>query len=195
MMYARLRPIRSAILLPIRMNAAETRASRAIADWTPLAVVSRSLTTAEIETFISEVSTTRTNIAIARRIARRSSPWDSAEGTGTAGALTGRVSRPQRGRASPSLDDRFRRARAELPGHDERAPHAEYLSHRPCLEGTARRVVRRRAVGRLRDRAETPFAEVRVEAVEDPVEGNAHRTGGVDGGADQPGPHGPFVVG
>ena len=40
--YARLRPIRSAILLPIRMNAAETSASSAIADWTPLAVVSRS---------------------------------------------------------------------------------------------------------------------------------------------------------
>ena len=47
------------------MNAAETRASSAMADWTPLAVVSRSSTTADIETFISDVSTTRTNIAIA----------------------------------------------------------------------------------------------------------------------------------
>ena len=52
-------------MLLIRMNAAETRASSAMADWTPLAVVSRSSTTAEIETFISDVSTTRTNIAIA----------------------------------------------------------------------------------------------------------------------------------
>jgi hypothetical protein len=53
------------------MNAAETSASSAIADWTPLTVVSRSRTTAEIETFISDVSTTRTNIAIASRIASR----------------------------------------------------------------------------------------------------------------------------
>ena len=53
------------------MNAAETSASSAIADWTPLTVVSRSRTTAEIETFISDVSTTSTNIAIAKRRARR----------------------------------------------------------------------------------------------------------------------------
>jgi hypothetical protein len=58
-------------LLPIRMNAADTSASRAIADCTPLTVVSRSRTTAEIETFISDVSTTSTNIAIASRIASR----------------------------------------------------------------------------------------------------------------------------
>ncbi len=48
------------------MNEAETSASRAIADCTPLTVVSRSFTTAEIETFISDVSTTSTNIAAAR---------------------------------------------------------------------------------------------------------------------------------
>ena len=36
-----------------------------MADWTPLTVVSRSLTTAEIDTFITEVSTTRTNMAMA----------------------------------------------------------------------------------------------------------------------------------
>ena len=57
--------MRSPTLLLIRMNAAETSASRAIADCTPLTVVSRSATTAEIETFISEVSKTRTNIAAA----------------------------------------------------------------------------------------------------------------------------------
>src|SRR5215208_2970596 len=51
----------------MRMNAAETSASSAIADCTPLTVVSRSRTTAEIDTFISEVSTTSTNIAIASR--------------------------------------------------------------------------------------------------------------------------------
>ena len=56
------------------MKAAETRASRATADWTPLTVVSRSLTTAEIETFISDVSMTKTNIAIARRIPSRGVP-------------------------------------------------------------------------------------------------------------------------
>jgi hypothetical protein len=56
------------------MNAADTSASSAIADWTPLTVVCRSCTTAEIETFISDVSTTSTNIAIANRIASRRSP-------------------------------------------------------------------------------------------------------------------------
>ena len=61
------------------MNAAETRASSAIADWTPLTVVSRSPTTAEIETFINEVSTTSTNIAIARTKASRVLPAPSAE--------------------------------------------------------------------------------------------------------------------
>src|ERR1043166_8609212 len=61
----------SATLLPIRMNAADTSASSAIADWTPLTVVSRSRTTDEIETFISDVSTTSTNIAIASRSGRR----------------------------------------------------------------------------------------------------------------------------
>ena len=63
--------MRSPILLPMRMNAAETRASSAIADCTPLTVVPRSCTTAEIDTFISDVSTTSTNIAIASRMARR----------------------------------------------------------------------------------------------------------------------------
>ena len=47
------------------MNAAETSASSAIALWTELTVVSRSSTTAEIDTFISDVSTTSTNIAAA----------------------------------------------------------------------------------------------------------------------------------
>ena len=66
--------MRSPTLLPMRMNAAETSASSAIADCTPLAVASRSWTTAEIETFMKDVSTTRTNIAAARRIMSRRSP-------------------------------------------------------------------------------------------------------------------------
>ena len=83
--------MRSPTLLLIRMNAAETSASSAIADWTPLTVVSRSSTTAEIDTFISDVSTTSTNIAIASRIASR----------GAAGKLLGFHvgSVAQRGRA------------------------------------------------------------------------------------------------
>jgi hypothetical protein len=66
------------------MNAAETRASSAIADWTPLTVLPRSRTTAAIDTFISEVSTTSTNIAIASRMASRRLPVAS---TGTVGSL------------------------------------------------------------------------------------------------------------
>src|SRR3954453_15015028 len=64
------------------MNAADTSASSAIADCTPLTVVSRSRTTAEIDTFISDVSTTRTNIAMASRIASREvgAAWGSGMG-------------------------------------------------------------------------------------------------------------------
>src|SRR3954449_358868 len=63
--------MRSPVLPPIRMNAADTSASRAIAPCTPLTVVPRSSTTAEIDTFISDVSTTSTNMAIASSSARR----------------------------------------------------------------------------------------------------------------------------
>src|SRR3954468_8991892 len=63
--------MRSPVLPPMRMNAADTSASSAIAPCTPLTVVPRSSTTAEIDTFISDVSTTRTNIAIARSSASR----------------------------------------------------------------------------------------------------------------------------
>jgi hypothetical protein len=63
--------MRSPTLLPMRMNAADTSASRAMTDCTPLTVVSRSRTTDEIETFISDVSTTSTNIAMASKMASR----------------------------------------------------------------------------------------------------------------------------
>ena len=58
----------------MRMNAAETSGSIATAAWTPLTVVSRSSTTAEIDTFMNDVSMTNTNIAAASRIARRGLP-------------------------------------------------------------------------------------------------------------------------
>ena len=58
-------------LLLIRMNAADTSASRAIADWMLLTDVSRSVATAVIDTFMIDVSTTRTNIAIASSTASR----------------------------------------------------------------------------------------------------------------------------
>ena len=53
------------------MKAADTSASIATADWTPLTVVSRSRTTAEIDTFMNDVSMTNTNIAAASRMASR----------------------------------------------------------------------------------------------------------------------------
>ena len=54
------------------MNAADTRASSAIAAWMALTFVPRSRTTAEIDTFMIDVSTTSTNIAMA---SRRESRW------------------------------------------------------------------------------------------------------------------------
>ena len=73
--------MRSPILLLTRMNAADTRASSAIALCTPLTVVPRSCTTAEIDTFISDVSTTSTNIAIASRTDSRVFPSASTVST------------------------------------------------------------------------------------------------------------------
>ena len=46
----------------------------ATADWTPLTVVSRSWTTAEIDTFMNDVSITNTNIAAASRMPCRGIP-------------------------------------------------------------------------------------------------------------------------
>ena len=82
----------------VRMNAAETSASRAIADCTPLAVVCRSLMTAEIDTFIRDVSTTRTNMATARSRARLRVPCVALLGLG--------VRRGCSSRCHPSLGGR-----------------------------------------------------------------------------------------
>src|SRR4030095_16772337 len=93
--------MRSPTLLPIRMNAADTSASRAIADCTPLTVVSRSRTTDEIDPFISDVSTTSANIAIASRMARRGLPDVLSGAAGAPGSVidggerSGRASRTQ----------------------------------------------------------------------------------------------------
>src|SRR3954453_16259180 len=62
-----------------------------MAECTPLTVVPRSSTTAAMDTFMDDVSTTSTNIAIARRMARRRArrgqPAPSAAGsTGAWGA-------------------------------------------------------------------------------------------------------------
>ncbi len=85
--YAFLRPMRSPTLLPIKMNAAETSASKAMADCTPLAVVPRSCTTAEIETFMIDVSTTRTNIAIANNTANVRLPLSAIASTSGVSAI------------------------------------------------------------------------------------------------------------
>ena len=77
--------MRSPTLLLMRMNAADTRASSAIADWTPLTVVPRSVTTAEMDTFMSDVSTTSTNMAIDSSTASR---WLKATAAATPGALS-----------------------------------------------------------------------------------------------------------
>jgi hypothetical protein len=61
----------------MRMNAADTRASSAIALCTALTFVSRSSTTAAIDTFISDVSTTSTNIAAASTSGSRRLPAPS----------------------------------------------------------------------------------------------------------------------
>ena len=66
----------------MRMKAADTRASSAIVPCTPLAVAFRSWTTYEIETFISDVSKTSTNIAIESRTASLVEPVDAASSTG-----------------------------------------------------------------------------------------------------------------
>jgi len=66
--------MRSPSLLLIKMNAAETSASSAMADCTLLTDVSRSRATAVIETFMIDVSTTRTNIAIASNTDSRRLP-------------------------------------------------------------------------------------------------------------------------
>src|SRR3954469_6181538 len=123
-MYARLRPNRSPSLLPIRMNAAETSASSATAACTPLAVVSRSCTTAEIDTFISEVSMTNSNIAIASSTPRRGVPVAGGEDTprSIADATAHAVSLAPRESVIPVHGNAADRLRFRLELHLLRAP-------------------------------------------------------------------------
>src|SRR6478735_8760416 len=95
--------MRSPTLLLMRMKAAETSASSAMADCTPLAVVSRSVMTAEIDTFIKEVSTTRTNIAMASRSIRRRLPGTSGSEP-WAGFCVMSPSRPPNGSQSSEVE-------------------------------------------------------------------------------------------
>ena len=115
--YARLRPKRSPTLLLIRMNAADTSASSAIALWTELTVVSRSSTTAEIDTFISEVSTTSTNIAAASTSDNRTLPA-SLRGSAMAPPRSGE--RFDRGRRSGNASSAA--SIAAQPPHQQPAP-------------------------------------------------------------------------
>ncbi len=79
----------------MRMNAADTSASSAMADCTPLTVVPMSCTTAEIDTFISDVSTTSTNMAAARRRAtRRSTDASPPAAAGVPASVMRRRDRP-----------------------------------------------------------------------------------------------------
>src|SRR5215211_518027 len=93
--------MRSPTLLPIRMNAADTSASRAIADWTPLMNVSISSVVRDLDTTVSDVSTTSTNIAIASRMARRGLPDVVSGAAGAPGSVidggerSGRASRAE----------------------------------------------------------------------------------------------------
>src|SRR4029079_1764786 len=102
----------------MRMNAAATSASSAIADCTPLTVVSRSSTTAEIDTFISDVSTTSTNIAIESSSASR--------------LFTGQPSRNAPRATSPATGD------GEKPPEDYNRTMATVVAHPTVDERTAR---------------------------------------------------------
>ncbi len=92
----------------MRMNAAETRASMAMAACTPLAVVSRSSMTAEMDTFMSDVSTTRTNMAIASSTIRRRLPSGAAACSGSVTpSPPGAVTSPLRPGSSPKCRCRW----------------------------------------------------------------------------------------
>ena len=122
------------------MNAAETSASSAIADWTPLTVVPRSWTTAAIETFINDVSTTSTNIAAARRIARRGlvagSSWTGVVAPSDIGPImpdrTGRVERCTR-----SFDDLFDQPKEDADTTDSASEPPRRVTERPSPLGVS----------------------------------------------------------
>src|SRR5215207_1940819 len=136
--------MRSPSLLLIRMNAAETSASRAIADWTPLTVVSRSPTTAEMETFISDVSTTSTNMAAASRTANR-----VLGGRPSGMRVSSMFTRPLRaasGRRCPGCSAHALPARHVAASPTAGGPSSvPYGSAQPAVQGFAPRGLPRRA--------------------------------------------------
>ena len=119
--------MRSPIFELVRMKAADTRASRAIADWTPLAVVCRSLITAEIDTFMSDVSITKTNMAMASKRASRGLP-SSRCSTGVSEAVL---------TTHPTVD----------PGLSTRGPSVRQDPFRPLSFRHSRADIRRRRSG------------------------------------------------
>src|SRR5690242_973341 len=96
------------------MKAAEIRASSAIALCTELTVVSRSLTTDAIDTFISDVSMTRTNMAAASRNGNRRLAG-SFRSTATATPSATEGLQPQ-AREKSGFDHGRRASRARRPG-------------------------------------------------------------------------------
>src|SRR5215217_1355847 len=98
------------------MNDADTSASSAMADCTPLTVASRSRTTAEMETFINEVSTTSTNIAIeSSNASRQLNPWTAAESDAPASDIAHRPRTRQARAGLPACQARHRHSRAGPP--------------------------------------------------------------------------------
>ena len=103
------------------MNAAETSASSAMADCTPLAVVSRSVMTAEIDTFINDVSTTRTNIAAASRTISRRLPEPSGPASFAGPVLMAPSSAPV---PRPAASSRFQTASSRTLGIARTVTHS-----------------------------------------------------------------------
>src|SRR4051794_10204722 len=129
----------------MRMNAAETSASSAIADWTPLTVVSRSRTTDEMETFISDVSTTSTNIAIASRMASREVPDASSGMVEPACSVTSSTLAPQVRDGKPARKHRAGEARTSRtdgrPPLPEASPAASVIDEAMTPATASLRVV------------------------------------------------------
>src|SRR4051794_2066866 len=127
--------MRSPILLPIRMKAAETSASSAIALCTVLTSVWRSCTTALIDTFMIDVSTTSTNMAMQRSRARRGLPSTVVVSSAIGPSVPRRLEREHDG----ELDDSGDRGGGGRGG-EGRAGHAGRgaVRHDPRLVGDER---------------------------------------------------------
>ena len=100
------------------------------------------------------------------------------------------------GNAAQPRTDRMKGPQVPVVREALAPANPQHLGDRPGLERAAGRGVRRGAVGRLRDRAEAPLAEVRLEPVEQPVDRRRRRARAASTyGPEQPGPDGALVVG